>query len=638
MIKFAFYIHNHQPTGNFDEVYEYVYEHSYLPLLKALMKHKTIKFGIHNSGTLLEWIFEKHPEFFEMLKETVKKGQSELLSSAYGEPILSFIPKGDAIEQIKYFNDYLYKHFDYQPKGLWLTERIWEPKLITTLLDAGIEYILLDDTHFLYAGLEEKDLYSYYVTEDEGRILKVFPISMKLRYLIPFHPIDETINFLKEEENRKNNCLKTLGDDGEKFGGWPGTYDWVFKKGWLDEFLSRIEKESWITPVFLHKIANEPSAGRIYVPTSSYEEMGEWVLPPKCGIEYEELKKTIDKKYYYLIHGGYFKNFLRKYPEANHMQKRMLYVSKNVGNDLNAKLLLWKGQCSCAYWHGIFGGLYLPHLREAIYKNLIEAENFNIQKGLKSIDFDADGEKEIVYSDEKFFFVIKPRSASFIEIDDRGKKLNILNYLGRRNEKYHQKLSQKTESEGVKSIHDVLQSKEENLHDYLIYDQYNRSFCLDRMLDSIPTEDNFRRGKEIGKTIDYTDYKILDEKKCMIKFSGQVEKTIQLSGEKNRILQITYQGTVKLFGVEFSVGIFGSKLQLNNDKDLKQTQTLNNLEQFTIQADNFSPIKFSANTNFILLTYPIETISSSETGFEKNFQGFSLLLIFKRLPTISIEL
>ena len=112
--------------------------------------------------------------------------------------------------------------------------------------------------------------------------------------------------------------------------------------------------------------------------------MGEWVLPPKCGIEYEELKKTIDKKYYYLIHGGYFKNFLRKYPEANHMQKRMLYVSKNVGNDLNAKLLLWKGQCSCAYWHGIFGGLYLPHLREAIYKNLIEAENFNIQKGLKS--------------------------------------------------------------------------------------------------------------------------------------------------------------------------------------------------------------------------------------------------------------
>ena len=67
MIRFALYIHNHQPTGNFDEIYEYTYEHSYLPLLKALMKHKTIKFGIHNSGILLEWILKKHPEFFEML-------------------------------------------------------------------------------------------------------------------------------------------------------------------------------------------------------------------------------------------------------------------------------------------------------------------------------------------------------------------------------------------------------------------------------------------------------------------------------------------------------------------------------------------------------------------------------------------
>ncbi|GAI82061.1 unnamed protein product, partial [marine sediment metagenome] len=307
-------------------------------------------------------------------------------------------------------------------------------------------------------------LYSYYVTEDEGRILKVFPISMKLRYLIPFHPIDETINFLKEEENKKDDCLKTLGDDGEKFGGWPGTYDWVFKKGWLDEFLCRIERESWIKPVFLHKIANEPPTGRIYLPTSSYEEMGEWVLPPKRGMQYEELKKTIDKKYYYLVHGGYFKNFLRKYPEANNMQKRMLYVSKNIGNDINAKLALWRGQCSCAYWHGIFGGLYLPHLREAIYKNLIEADNFNIQKGLKSFDFDADGEKEIIYSDEEFFIVIKPQSASFIEIDDRRKNINILNYLGRRNEKYHQKILQETDSGGVKSIHEVLRSKEENLH------------------------------------------------------------------------------------------------------------------------------------------------------------------------------
>lgn len=638
MIRFAFYIHNHQPIGNFDEVNEYAYTHAYLPLLKVLMNYKKIKFGIHNSGTLLEWMSKNHPEFFETLKDIVKTGQAEILSSAYAEPILSFIPRRDAIEQIKYFNDYLYKHFDYQPKGLWLTERIWEPSLTSILLDAGIEYILLDDTHFLYAGLDDDELHSFYITEDEGRILKVFPISMKLRYLIPFHPIDETINFLKTEEDKRNNCLKTLGDDGEKFGVWPGTHDWVHNKGWLNEFLSRIEKEPWIKTVFLHEIATESPAGRIYLPTSSYEEMGEWVLPPERGREYEELKRTIDKKYYYLIHGGYFKNFLRKYPVANLMQKRMLYVSKNISNDLNAKLFLWKGQCSCAYWHGIFGGLYLPHLREAIYKNLIEAENFNVKKDLRFIDFDADGKNEIIYSNREFFIVLKPESASFIEIDDRKKKLNILNYLNRTREKYHQRLPQKAKPNGVKSIHDIFQSKEENLQDYLIYDSYNRSFGLDRIMDNIPIKEDFLKGKNIGRIISYTKYDILDKDKFVIKFSGQIEKIIEMTGEHNRTIQLKYLGNTTLFGVEFSLGIFYNNIMLNDEKSLTEMQNLNDVERFTIEADNFTAIKFSANKKFILLTYPIETISSSEAGFEKIFQGFSLLLIFKELPTISIEL
>ncbi len=638
MIRFAFYIHNHQPAGNFDEVYEHAYKHSYLPLLKMLMKHRKIKFGIHNSGTLLEWISKKHPDFFEMIKDTLKAGQAELLSAAYAEPLLSFIPKRDALEQIKYFNDYLYKHFEYQPKGLWLTERVWEPNLITTLLDAHIEYILLDDTQFLYAGLGDEELYSYFLTEDEGRVLKIFPISMKLRYLIPFHPIDETINFLKEEEGKRDNVLKTLGDDGEKFGVWPGTYDWVYSKGWFDDFLTRIEHETWIKTVFLHTITLEPPAGRVYLPTSSYEEMGEWVLPPERSREYGELKRTIDKKYYYLIHGGYFKNFLRKYPEANLMHKRMLYASKNIADDINAKLSLWKAQCSCAYWHGIFGGLYLPHLREAVYKNLITAENVKIKKEFQIIDFDADGEKEIVYSNEEFFFVLKPQTASFIEIDERKRKLNILNYLGRRKEQYHERLSEENRENGVKSIHEMFRSKEKDLDDYLIYDKYVRGFGLDRILECIPSIEDFRRGQNIGTIIHYPHYDVIDKSKFIITFSGEIEKRIEITGENKRMIQLTYQGDVKMFGVEFSLGIFRDNLRLNGTKKLTETLAIDTIEHFTIEADNFAPIIVKANEPFSLITYPIETISSSESGFEKIFQGVSFLLIFKKLPTIYTEL
>lgn len=638
MIRFAFYVHNHQPTGNFQEIFEYAYTHSYLPLLKSLLRHEQVKFGLHTSGILCEWIEQHHPEYFEMLREANARSQVEILTSAYGEPLLSLIPRKDAIEQIRYFNEYLHRRTGQMPKGLWLTERIWEPGLITTLLDAGIEYILLDDTHFFYAGLNDRDLFSYYVTEEDGRVLKVFPISMRLRYLIPFHPVDETLAFLKETEKAQPNSLKTLADDGEKFGVWPGTYEWVHDKGWLDRFLDRLIEENWIRPAFLREIAEEPAAGRIYLPTSSYEEMGEWALPPDAGRQYEELKRTIDRKYFHFIHGGYFKNFLRKYPEANHMQKRMLYVSKHISDNTEAKLALWRGQCSCAYWHGIFGGLYLPHLREAIYKNLIEAENHHIREFFSAMDFDADGESELVFSDKKFFMVNKPRTGSFVEIDRRAEKRNLLDYLGRIREKYHEQVSQPSDDTAVKSIHHISRSKEEHLKDSIMYDTYLRGFGLDLLFDTPPSLDDYYRGTHGSTPLQYERYTLLHEKQLAVAFHGTIEKKVMLAGAQGRTLQIAYRGRPGILGVEFSMGLFNENLRLEQGKSLREKQEISDLRHITIAGDGLDPIRFSASECFSLLSYPIETVSSSEAGYEKNFQGFCFLMIFRSLPTITIEL
>ena len=40
-----------------------------------------------------------------------------------------------------------------------------------------------------------------------------------------------------------------------------------------------------------------------------------------------------------------------------------------------ARTALYRGQCNCSYWHGAFGGIYLPHLRNAVYNHLIAADN-----------------------------------------------------------------------------------------------------------------------------------------------------------------------------------------------------------------------------------------------------------------------
>ena len=41
----------------------------------------------------------------------------------------------------------------------------------------------------------------------------------------------------------------------------------------------------------------------------------------------------------------------------------------------SARRALYRGQCNCPYWHGAFGGIYLPHLRNAIYNQLIACDN-----------------------------------------------------------------------------------------------------------------------------------------------------------------------------------------------------------------------------------------------------------------------
>ena len=186
-----------------------------------------------------------------------------------------------------------------------------------------------------------------------------------------------------------------MADDGEKFGVWPETYHTVYEEGWLERFFTLLEQNSdWLeTTTFAEYLAKEPPRGRIYLPTASYMEMGEWTLPTRAMKEYDDaLAKVKDPPDFAglrpFIKGGIWRNFLAKYPESNHMHKRMMMTSRKVHEALDAlragrrekadaaRMLdhLYQSQCNDAYWHGVFGGLYLPHLRSAVYEHLIQAE------------------------------------------------------------------------------------------------------------------------------------------------------------------------------------------------------------------------------------------------------------------------
>jgi 4-alpha-glucanotransferase len=496
-------IHSHQPVGNFDAILEKIYQQSYLPFLQHLSRHPGVRMGLHYTGPLLEWLDARHPEFMDELGKLAARGQVEIIGGGFYEPIMISIPSRDQAAQFKRMSDYIMRRFGSAPSGAWLAERVWEPQLPAAFEAAKINYTLLDDVHFQAAGIELEDLFGYYIAEDRGAKVNVIPGLKTLRYLVPFRGVDEILAYLRGVAERHPDGMAAMGDDNEKFGAWPGTYNHCYRDGWLEKFFSALEENAdWLvtTPPGQY-LAQHPPLGRAALPTASYTELMEWVLPTparnelaKVGTEFGGRPEVMR-----FVRGGIWRGFLCKYPEANLLHKKMLRVSRKIGNVRagalgraaagkleHAKTHLLRAQCNDAYWHGVFGGVYAPHLRTELWRELIRAECIVESLGAaraqgvhgERFDFDADGADEIYLTSPKFAALLKPDDgASMAALDFRPESVALINSLQRRPETYHARVAEAVhgESEGVASIHDQIRSKESGLADRLRYDRWAKN-------------------------------------------------------------------------------------------------------------------------------------------------------------------
>jgi 4-alpha-glucanotransferase len=534
-IHLGLVIHNHQPVGNFLWVFQQVYEESYLPMIEALEEHPKVRLSLHYTGSLLDWFEEAHPEFLERIAALVRRNQIELVSGGYYEPILPTIPDSDKIAQICRLTDRLYRDFGVNASGMWIAERVWEPELPRLIREAGIEWTILDDVHFKNVGLEDKDLYGYYATENQSSVLKVYATSKKLRYTIPWRPAAETIEALRSLATPDGKRIVVMGDDGEKFGTWPdtGEYCWgsAMQGGWVEEFFTALEENSdWLHMTPLGEYArNYPALGRIYIPTSSYIEMTEWALPPKKAYLFGKLLHQLEEEHrdniLQFMRGGFWRNFLVRYPEANNQHKKMLRVHDAVyaagATEETGVVQLWKAQANDTYWHGLFGGIYMNHVRSAIYHHLIKAEkaadrvrfgNGHWQR-YEFTDFDRDSQNELIFeSDQQNLYIDPQRGGILFEWDLRHSMHNLLSVMSRHEEGYHQTLrdyeqerrkrevlaienSAKKSSNGEAaqpaSPHTSVRTKELDLDRYLVVDRYRRNSLIDHFLPPATTLSDF---------------------------------------------------------------------------------------------------------------------------------------------------
>lgn len=685
-VIFTFNTHNHQPIGNFDNIIEEAYEKSYKPFFKIAKQYPAVKFGTHFTGILLEWLKTHHPEYLAELRQLTERGQLEMISGGYYEPILSVISSQDQQAQIAKLSRTIEECFGDRPRGMWLAERVWEQRLAQVLNKAQIEYVFLDDTHFISAGLNERDLTGYYLTEDEGKTLAVFPIAKALRYTMPFAPVDDTIKVLKDAASEAGNDVICFADDGEKFGVWPETYKTVYGEGWLEEFFAKInENRSWINVMHASEVIDTVRpVGRIYLPNASYAEMMQWALPSAEAYQnYEDFHHSLEEdktqwgRYMQFVRGGYWRNFFAKYHETNHLHKRVLRASNRV-QELSARIdretlapaydAVLAAECNDPYWHGVFGGIYLNNLRHANYSSLIKAETLLDKiENRKTItiseeDFNSDGEKELIVETDTFAIYFDASQGGMItEIDYKPRHFNALNIVNRRKEAYHAKLlnAQKPgESKGAKSIHDMVLTKEVGLEKLLVYDWYRHGSHLDHFLAPGTTFDEvakmtFQDHGDLLHAISHPTH-ISDGQTAEITFDRKVSlgartglrltKRLSLT-QSSSAINVAYRFTnessepIRLrFAPEWCFNLLagdahdryyrtnGQKVESGNMRSSGELPGSTDLELVDEWLKLSMRLRADAAASF--WRFPIETVSLSEAGFERVYQGSVIWPLF----------
>jgi len=663
---------------------EEAFQKAYLPFIKTLQKYPFMKISIHYSGVLWDFFKEYHPEFLKELKELVRRGQLEMMTGGYYEPILAVIPDKDKIGQILRLTHTIEAEMGVRPRGMWLAERVWEPHLPKYLRKAGVEYLTIDDYHFKKSGLREEELHGYYLTEEDGEVVKVFPGSERLRYIIPFRPPEETLSYLQRLRGTSQAAI--FADDGEKFGVWPYTFHSVYEEGWLERFFQMIgENLDWLEPLPLggYLQLHKP-LGRIYLPCSSYMEMDEWSLPTEAMMGYgkalQRLKEFEEgEEIRRFLKGGFWRNFFAKYPESNDLHKRVISLSKKIERkkyspSQREALLrhLYRAQCNDAYWHGVFGGLYLPHLRHGLYENLIRAENLydrerhkdenwiEIERG----DLNGDQEEEVLVKTPQILFLFRQAGGSLTEMDWRPKAFNILNTLTRRKEGYHQRvLEAKEESRGgeIRTIHEIFDSKEKDLDRYLHFDTYRRASFLDHFIPLSVDLESFRKGQfiEEGDFIE-SPYEIEIQKRGKNRrllfsrrgylfqkgerYSIEVKKDFFFHQGRPILkaeYKISFQQEARIetvFGIEFNINLLAGEAPDRyyeipghhlEDRRLASSGEIRGVTKIYL-VDEWTGFKLflGVDRSSTLWRFPIETVSLSESGFERVFQGSCLLLLW----------
>jgi 4-alpha-glucanotransferase len=369
--KTALVLSAHQPVGNLTEGVKEAIKSCYWPALIALERFGELRFNLHLSGALLDWLEQLEPELLTRFK--AMRSRIEFLAGAAYQPLLSLAPREDVLGQFKWHQAMLNRWFDAQARGAWVTSMAWEPHLPELLHETGLEYTVLPQALFERVNRTrdnsaQKRLFS---TEDRGKSIRVF--SADAEHLPT--PDHEGI------------CVVKLED-------LAGRLDWF--EALLEQCTKReaMRLSTWSDAT--------PRAPTMYLPNHEPVGRSSW------------------------------RELLHTSSSLNHLHKRGQYASKKLNAVFRvpdeAYRHLWRAQEASPLTDG---GANLNYLRFEAYRNLIRAENMLEPRKYAWLeidyrDLDLDGIDEIIAEAHTMNVYFDASSGGGIrELDDRLRVANL---------------------------------------------------------------------------------------------------------------------------------------------------------------------------------------------------------------------
>ncbi len=240
-LRLVLVFHNHQPIGNFDGVFEQAYQDSYRPFLDVFEQYDDLPIALHTSGSLMEWLVARHPEYLDRLAALVAAGRMEIVGGAFYEAD----PDDDSAPRSRRADHALCASGSPTASarrstacgcpsacGSNRSPATWPtPASATRCSTTSTSRTPASTKTSSTATTSPKTTASCSPSSPAAS-----GCATRFRSSEP----EETIDYLRPIAEQQPGAVVVFGDDGEKFGVWPGTKEHVYENGWLRRFFDAL--------------------------------------------------------------------------------------------------------------------------------------------------------------------------------------------------------------------------------------------------------------------------------------------------------------------------------------------------------------------------------------------------------------